>query len=192
MYMYFNANVGDIPNLSLYFTPTRQNKSYSKGILYDETFSLSIITGVWKRSFPCLHLAPRVGIKYFLSLKHICKTSKWAPKHNYIGSCLCDNRSSGNALSYRKASYLAPNKRKILKSFGYRKTSIYDLYMKTQGMVKVVRYIKALFDGSIKNHFFKKCSYKNDMILSSNCFMVFSVYYNRNQKHRFSCEEDIL
>lgn len=113
MYMYFNANVGYITNLSLYFTPTRQNESYSKGILYDETFSLSIITGVWKRSFPCLHLAPRVGIKYFLSLKHICKTSKWAPKHNYIGSCLCDNRSSGNALSYRKASYLAPNKREI-------------------------------------------------------------------------------
>lgn len=105
MYMYFNANVGYITNLSLYFTPTRQNESYSKGILYDETFSLSIITGVWKRSFPCLHLAPRVGIKYFLS--------KWAPKHNYIGSCLCDNRSSGNALSYRKASYLAPNKREI-------------------------------------------------------------------------------
>lgn len=34
--MYFNANVGDITNLSLYFTPTRQNKSYSKGILYND------------------------------------------------------------------------------------------------------------------------------------------------------------
>lgn len=110
MYMYFNANVGDITNLSLAYTSRLQDKINH---IPKEYYIMNHSVYLWKRSFPCLHLAPRVGIKYFLSLKHICKTSKWAPKHNYIGSCLCDNRSSGNALSYRKASYLAPNKREI-------------------------------------------------------------------------------
>lgn len=74
---------------------------------------MNYLVYLWKRLFFCFYLVFRVGIKYFLFLKYICKILKWVLKYNYIGLCLCDNRSFGNVLLYRKVLYLVFNKCEI-------------------------------------------------------------------------------